>query len=264
MMPKRCPECGSERLYLSGQSAETICRECGLIVEENGIDESPFLPASVTHHASMPSLATAGGAKVDGTIIKHSWLYSTKEKNLRDAKTKIEHIASMHNLPKYIIKEAKLIFKAVVEKELNRGRDNLSFVYASIYTACHMHSLPKTPLELTAFTTMTPKRMLRASRIMTQGLRISLQPSSPVDLLPRFASRLSLDQQTLTLAVEIVMKLQGTKVITGKNPSTVVASALYLASKMNGIRLTQREVANAVGVMEVTIRQRYKEMAEYL
>ena len=264
MIPNRCPECGSERLYLSSQSAEIVCRDCGLLVEENGIEASPFIPASVSHHASMPSLATAGGARVDGSFIKHSWLYSTKEKNLREAKSTIDHIASKLNLPPYAVKEAKLIFKAVVERELNIGRDNLSFIYASIYTACHMHCIPKTPLELTAFTSMTPKRMLRASRIIVQELKLDMQPCSPVDLIPRFGNRLGLDQPTLTLATEIVMKLHGTKVITGKHPSSIVASALYLASKMNGVKITQREVANEVGVMEVTIRQRYREMREYI
>ncbi len=263
MMPNACPECGSEKMYLSNQ-AEIVCKDCGLIVEDNGIETSPYIPPSVKGHAHMPSLATAGGAKVDGMIIKHSWLYSTREKNIRDAKRKIDHVGLKHHLPQYVVKEAKMIFKAVVDRELNKGRDNNSFIYGSIYSACNIHCLPKTPLELTAFTQMTPKRMLRAYKMIVKQFNLDVQPRSPVDLIPRFGTRLGLNQPTITLALEIVMKLKGTKVMNGKHPSTIVASALYLASKLNGRKITQRDVANAIGVLEVTIRKRYREMREYL
>ncbi|HLD39272.1 MAG TPA: hypothetical protein VJB05_03095, partial [archaeon] len=42
------------------------------------------------------------------------------------------------------------------------------------------------------------------------------------------------------------------------------AAAIYIASVLEGERKTQREVADVVGVTEVTIRNRYKEMAEAL
>jgi transcription initiation factor TFIIB len=111
---------------------------------------------------------------------------------------------------------------------------------------------------------MTTKRMLRAYRMIVQQFNLDVQPSSPIDLIPRFGTRLGLDQPTITLATEIIMKLEGTQVVSGKHPSTIVASALYLASRLRGRKVTQREVSNAVGVLEVTIRKRYKEMKEYL
>jgi transcription initiation factor TFIIB len=43
-----------------------------------------------------------------------------------------------------------------------------------------------------------------------------------------------------------------------------VAAAIYIASLMNNERRTQREVAEVAGVTEVTIRNRYKELAERL
>ncbi len=42
------------------------------------------------------------------------------------------------------------------------------------------------------------------------------------------------------------------------------AAALYIAGVLLGERRTQREVAEVAGVTEVTIRNRYKEMAEEL
>ena len=50
----------------------------------------------------------------------------------------------------------------------------------------------------------------------------------------------------------------------GKGPMGIAAAALYIASVSTGHRRTQREIAEACGVTEVTIRNRYKEVAAAL
>jgi len=42
----------------------------------------------------------------------------------------------------------------------------------------------------------------------------------------------------------------------------LAASALYLACVKNGVSITQRDLAEAAGVTEVTIRNRYKNLRE--
>ncbi|RLG31758.1 transcription initiation factor IIB, partial [Methanosarcinales archaeon] len=50
----------------------------------------------------------------------------------------------------------------------------------------------------------------------------------------------------------------------GRGPTGVAAAAIYIASIECDQRRTQREVAEVAGVTEVTIRNRYKELAEEL
>src|SRR5208337_3930089 len=50
----------------------------------------------------------------------------------------------------------------------------------------------------------------------------------------------------------------------GRGPTGVAAAAIYISSILGGERRTQREVAEVAGVTEVTIRNRYKELAEKL
>ena len=52
--------------------------------------------------------------------------------------------------------------------------------------------------------------------------------------------------------------------IRGRSIEGVAAAAIYIASILSGERRTQREVAEVAGVTEVTIRNRYKELAERL
>ncbi len=49
-----------------------------------------------------------------------------------------------------------------------------------------------------------------------QEFNLDAKQCSPIDLVPRFGTRLRLDQKTITLATEIIMKLNGTKVMQEK------------------------------------------------
>ena len=51
---------------------------------------------------------------------------------------------------------------------------------------------------------------------------------------------------------------------TGKGPTGVAAAALYIAAVLEGEKRTQREIADAIGVTEVTIRNRFKELVQKL
>lgn len=48
------------------------------------------------------------------------------------------------------------------------------------------------------------------------------------------------------------------------NPKVVAAATVYIAAHLNGERRTQREVADVLDITEVSIRNRYKHIAELL
>ena len=52
--------------------------------------------------------------------------------------------------------------------------------------------------------------------------------------------------------------------IDGKSPTGVAAAAIYIAAYLEGRNRTQREIADISSVTEVTIRNRYKELASGL
>ena len=47
----------------------------------------------------------------------------------------------------------------------------------------------------------------------------------------------------------------------GKSPSGVAAAAMYISSHLTGQIRTQREISDVSNVTEVTIRNRYKQLA---
>lgn len=257
----RCPECGGYEIDSSNDGLH--CKNCGLVIDDTPIS-NPFVSESKKQYASLPGTSIAGTLPVHGKVIKHYWLLSTREKNLFKTKKQLGRIASNLRLTLSVEKDAFFIFKSAVEKRLNAGWDNLTILYGCIYASCLLHDIPKTPEEIVIYTDIDRNRMLRAYRKVKKGLNLQVGIVDPVDLVNRFASRLSLQPKTTTKAVEIIMKLKETAVTSGKHPKSVVASALYIACKLNNDVRSQRQVANASGVIEVTIRKNCKEIIDLI
>lgn len=105
---------------------------------------------------------------------------------------------------------------------------------------------------------------MKAFRLLKGKLGLSIKSMDISYYIQRFGNKLQLSQRTITRAVEIVTNKKIEPTIRGKHPKSIVASALYVASKLNGEKRTQRQIANATGVIEVTIRKRSREMQEIL
>jgi transcription initiation factor TFIIB len=89
-------------------------------------------------------------------------------------------------------------------------------------------------------------------------------PTSPSDYIPRFATQLGLSGKVQAKAIEIIQKAKESGVLNGKGPTGIAAAALYVSSIHLGERKSQRDIAEIAGVTEVTIRNRYKELANNL
>ena len=65
-------------------------------------------------------------------------------------------------------------------------------------------------------------------------------------------------------AVKILREAERLKTTAGKDPMGLAAAALYIACVRNDEKRTQKMIADAAGVTEVTIRNRYKGLKESL
>jgi len=80
----------------------------------------------------------------------------------------------------------------------------------------------------------------------------------PIQCIARISSKLKIPEKTKRYAAKILKEAQERKESSGKDPMGLAASALYLSCVKNGISTTQRKVAQAAGITEVTVRNRCK------
>jgi transcription initiation factor TFIIB len=81
---------------------------------------------------------------------------------------------------------------------------------------------------------------------------------NPIQCISRISSKLKITEKSKRYAIKVLQEAQDSKESAGKDPMGLAAAALYLACVKNGEDRTQRDVAEASNVTEVTIRNRYK------
>ena len=86
----------------------------------------------------------------------------------------------------------------------------------------------------------------------------------PVKCMSRIASEAGLTEKVKRRALIILNDANKLEITAGKDPMGLAAAALYLSCVLNGEDTTQKVIAMAAGVTEVTIRNRYKGLKESL
>jgi len=87
----------------------------------------------------------------------------------------------------------------------------------------------------------------------------------PLNYVPKLITTLELPGVMQTKVFEVLQMAKDHEgLITGRDPRGLAAGAIYIASILTENRVTQREIAAAAGVTEVTVRNRYKELVREL
>ncbi len=291
-----CPECGSRHLAQDYDRGELICEDCGLVIDNQYIDEGPEWRAfdmkqeekrartgapmtQMVHDKGLSTGIDSSNKDSYGRSIpskKKAQIYRLRkwqrrirvsdatERNLAYALTEMDRMASTMGLPKNIRETAAVIYRKAVKKNLIRGRSINSVVAASLYAACRKASVPRTLDEIAEATSSDRKEIGRTYRFLSRELVLKLKPTKPQEYLSRFCSELDLSGKVQKMAKNIIDQAEEKELISGKGPTGLAAAAIYIASINGGERRTQREVADVAAVTEVTVRNRYKELVEKL
>jgi transcription initiation factor TFIIB len=86
----------------------------------------------------------------------------------------------------------------------------------------------------------------------------------PMKCITRVANKANLTERTKRAAVDIMKKVTKSGISAGKDPMGLAASVLYIACLNTGESRTQTDIADAAGVTEVTVRNRYKNLKDQL
>ena len=75
---------------------------------------------------------------------------------------------------------------------------------------------------------------------------------------------MNLDTEDEKTTIKILNTFTSKFSTSGKDPKGLCAGALYLNCKIRAKRVSQKDIAMLVGVTEVTLRSRYKELVNKL
>jgi len=288
-MIHECPECGSRKLFLDRDVGEIVCRNCGLVVEENVMDVGPewraFTPkeAETRKRVGMPishmlhdkGLSTKVGSDIYDAhgqkltrkaqiqayrLRKHQKIASINasatNRNMVQALNNLNLFSDKLSIPYSVRERAAVIYRKSLNRGLVRGRSISAFIAASLYAALRLLNIPRTLEEISEAAQVRKKDMARCYRLIVRELNIKMPVPNALTYLSKLAEKTQVSNKTVKVAVEILRKAEENHVSSGQGPRGLAAAALYIASKLVGEEVTQSELAMAAGVTDVTVRSR--------
>lgn len=291
-----CPECDSKHLVRDYNRGEMTCSGCGLVVDDNFIDQGPEwrafdaeqnekrarggAPMTVmVHDKGLSTDIGWGNRDTYGNVVPtrnraqlfrmRKWQNRTRastsaDRNLAMALKELNRLASKIGLHRQVREDAAMLYRRAVSQNLVRGRSVEGVAAAALYGACRRCEVPRTLNEITAASRANKKEVGRTYRYISRELKLNLQPASPVVYINRFCRELELPGHVENAAIRILNQAVEAELTSGRGPTGVAAASIYVASVLYNSRKTQKCIAETVGVTEVTIRNRYKELAENL
>jgi transcription initiation factor TFIIB len=136
---------------------------------------------------------------------------------------------------------------------------------ACVYIVCRESGHPRTLKDVSAKSNINRKDIAKNCRLIMEDLGITSSVVDPMKCIVKVANAAQLSERTTRHAFKMMSELLRKKTLTaGKDPLGLAASILYIAFQEADEIKTQRVMAIAAGVTEVTIRNRIKSLAKDL
>jgi len=275
----QCPECDGR---VTTNAVETVCEDCGLVIDEQRIDHGPEwrtfdedeckrtgAPLTAARHdrglsTEIGRRTDANGNELSSQKQRRLWrlrreqsrgrFQSKAERNLAHGLGEVRRISSALELSETLRDQACRLFRSAQNEDFLRGRSIEAMAAASIYGACRCNGRPRTLNEVTDSARVEDSRITNAYTTLNTELGLPAQPVTPSAFVPRLASELDVSDQLRQRARRLAEASEATGATTGVRPSGFAAACLYKAGREQGRRLTQSDVAEVANVSPVTVR----------
>jgi len=285
-----CRRCGKKAMLTDDVTGERFCGKCGFVISETLQDAGPEwrsfskdggadptrtgAPTTLAMHdrglatiinpmnrdSSGKPLTSAMKSTIERlrTWDSRSKVNASSDKNLRQALSQLSTLKDKLSLSDSVIEKASYIYRKALEKGLVRGRSISALIAAALYAACRDTETPRTLKDVADAGNIKKKDISRCYRILHKELDLKMPVVNPIQCIARIASKLGISEKTKRYAAKVLKIAQEHEESAGKDPMGLAAAALYLSCVRNNEDMTQRDIAEASNVTEVTIRNRYK------
>jgi transcription initiation factor TFIIB len=295
-----CSSCNNDQTSVTDpESGEIVCGNCGMVMLDNIQETHPEwrsitttdevnnnrrsrtgMPTSLARHDK--GLATiigrtdrdASGHPLDATMRStmerlRTWDFRTQtntstDRNLRQAFSELDRLKDKLGLPDSVIEKSAYIYRKVQERGLVRGRSISATLAAALYIACREMGFPRILKDITAISNIKHRYIAQAYRLLIMELDLKIPLIDPIKCIIRIANNAKISEKTKRLAIDIMHDIIKSGISAGKDPMALAAAVLYLSCLKTDENKIQRYIADAAGVTDVTLRNRYKNIINHL
>lgn len=290
--PAKCTYCNSSDIVFDSSTGEYICCNCGLVLQRTNIDRSPEWRAFTEEERSemervgppptpiydvgglstkiVPTKEREGDSQDPSKYLRlakwqdRSVQSSPLSRSLPKVQYLINSVGLKLNCPQVVIERAIDVYRIAHSKGLLKGRALEAEIAASLYMACKLLDNPRTLHEIAQAYGISKVSIAKAYRELSWSMGSPKKTDEAELILVRLANKLGISGKLLNISLNLLKSARERKLTSGRSPKSLAAACIYLASVMTNSELTQKEIASAGDVTEVTLRNRYKEMIQAL
>jgi transcription initiation factor TFIIB len=286
-----CSVCKNGRPIADLESGELVCSDCGLVFSEKATDNRPEWrnfgsenndrartgsPVSLAQHDmglntvignnNKDSHGQSLDASMHSTMKRlrtydfRSQTRTSADRNLMRAFGELGRQRDKLGLSDAMIDKTAYIYRKALGKGLVKGRSTSAILAAAIYIACREMGAARSLNDISEITDVRRKVISRSYMILIQQLEIIMPLIDPIKCIAKIANKANLSEKTKRMAIDVMKDLVNTQLPAGKRPMSLAATILYLSCLRNDEAVTQKELAEAAGVTEVTMRNRIKDL----
>ncbi len=283
----KCPRCSKGKRVTDNETGEIVCGSCGYVISEkiedygpehrnfaDGSEDKRRTGAGISlsrHDMGLSTIINPANKDATGKALTSSMKYAinrlriwdlrsqthkSSDRNFRIAFSELEKLQDKLGLSDSVIEKTAYIYRKAIAKNIVRGRSIPALLGASLYAACRDAETPRTLKDIEEAGNIKRKELAKCYRVLVEKLDLRMPVVNCAQCVARIASKLGVHEKTKRMALNILKDYEQTGDVAGKSPTGLAATALYLACVKMGEYISQKKVAKAANITEVTIRNR--------
>ncbi|MXX20661.1 MAG: transcription factor IIB [Cenarchaeum sp. SB0665_bin_23] len=294
----RCAECRAPLIH-DIESGEMVCCKCGIVARENMPDPEtaplglfddkgtrlPRVSGQVTlarHDNGMLTAIAPGGTDFSGNIIERvtqskmvklrKWQNRIRINNNADRRAfdilkQITDICSALSLPKTVLETSSLTYRSLSTATDLKNKSTVGLACVMVFMGCKKCEALRSMQEIVS-AACPPKEVRLKTKLANRYYRTLVlatgNPRSEPIPLDKYISKISnlaeSGGRAERLALQLAHKTKNKYITNGRDPNGLASAYLCIASMLLNVNNAQRDISEASGVTDVTVRCRSKEI----
>ncbi|MGI8832658.1 MAG: transcription initiation factor IIB [Nitrososphaeraceae archaeon] len=289
-----CSTCNTDQTAITDpESGEIVCSKCGLVISKKiedyahqerraysmqEADERARTGARTSlafHDMGLSTIIGKANKDASGQLLNSAmcssmdklriWdsrihVNSSEDRSLRRAFHQLNTLRDKLGLSDTLVEKSAYLYRKAQERGLIRGRTVDGIMTAAVYIACRETGTPKSLEDISIVSNLKRKDITRCYRRLVFDLDIKIPIVDPMKCIVKVANKLSLSEKTKNTAMNLMTYAIKMEINAGKIPMGLAATVLYASCLKTGENVSQTNIAEASGVTEVTIRNRFKDL----
>ena len=258
-----CVNCSAHDLVEDVTNGIMVCRECGVVNENNMMHATWEENAIVTEplYKKCSQLQFNAKTKLQNNL-KSSIQMTFKQRNELSVFEDIGQICQ--SFSENVIHEAKVLYQIMNDRRLSRGKIRKGLIACCIIHACKQVGVPRTVQEISDISKIPVPLIVKCDKIFKTRMRdiVENPKLNTRDLVRRYCSQLPLEKNEINQIIKYINHIleDDIHVFHGKKPPSVVTSLIVFSSKQMGIPVCKKHISKQFNTSTVTINKLLREI----